>query len=235
MKKMNSILVLAAIALSCQFLSAQETALGWLKKMNNTYATATSIQLEFEAFYYNSHTRVNPVNTMKGKVKSSGDDYYSDAMGQEIIVNKKSMLIIDKTEKTITCLPGSGKKKKQSGMTTTEPDSAWLAATSITLLNTAGGTRTVVIKEQNSMYEKTEIVINAVTCALERVTYYYNTIESGTKPCFVVQYRNVVFNAAIPDSTFSEKKYIQRKGGTISPAAAWADYTIIDLTDRYEN
>lgn len=221
---------------SAMALNAQETGKDWLKKMNDRYATATSIQLEFEASYYTTHTLSTPMNTMKGKVMYSGSNYYSDAMGQEIIISKKSMLIVDKDQKTITCLPGrDGKDKNQTAAASPEPDSAWLAATEITLLNTTGATRTVVVKEKNSLYEKTEITINATTLAMEKVVYYYNAVETGGKPSFVVVYKNVRFDEKIPDAQFSEKKYIQRKGGTISPAAAWSQYQIIDLTDRYDN
>jgi hypothetical protein len=173
---------------------------------------------------------------MKGKVAYDGDNYYSDAMGQEIIISKKSMLIVDKTEKSITVLPGRDHKdSKQNAGTSAAPDSAWLAATSITLQNTSGEARTIVVKEKNSIYERTEITINATTFAMEKVAYYYNTIETGGKPAFVVIYKNVKFDESIPDSQFSEKKYIQRKSGTISPAAAFSKYSIIDLRDRYEN
>lgn len=217
-------------------LTAQETGQAWLKKMNDKYATATSIQLEFEASYYSTHKLSSPMTTMKGKVMYTGENYYSDAMGREIIINKKSTLIVDKEQKTITCLPGRDAKKKDEKTTTAAaPDSAWLAATEITLLNTSGATRTVVVKEKNSIYEKTEITINAVTLVMEKVVYYYNAIETGSKPSFVVVYRNVKFDENIPDSQFSEKKYIQRKGGEIIPAGAYSKYSIIDLRDKYEN
>lgn len=217
-------------------LPAQETGQAWLKKMNDKYANATSIQLEFEASYYATHALNSPMNTMKGKVMYTGDNYYSDAMGQEIIISKKSMLIVNKEQKTITCLPGrDAKKKDEKATATAAPDSSWLAANEITLVNTTGATRTVVVKEKNSIYEKTEITINAVTLAMEKVVYYYNAIETGSKPSFVVVYKNVKFDEEIPDSQFSEKKYIKRKGGEILPAGAYSKYSIIDLRDRYEN
>ncbi len=227
---------LLILFLSTITLCAQETGKDWLKKMNDKYAAATSIQLEFEASYYTTHSLGTASNTMKGKVAYDGGNYYSDAMGQEIIISKKSMLIVDKTEKSITVLPGRDSKDAGKNTTaSTEPDSAWLAATSITLQNTTGDTRTIVVKEKNSLYERTEITINATTFAMEKVAYYYTAIETGGKPAFVVTYKNVRFDENIPDSQFSEKKYIQRKGGTISAAAAFSQYTIIDLRDRYDN
>lgn len=217
-------------------LYAQETGIEWLQKMNQQYATATSLKFEFEAMYYSNHSRIKPLNTMTGKVISSGQNYYSDAMGREIIVSGKSTLIVDNEQLTITCLPGSDKPdKKQKGATAVGPDSAWLVATEITLLNQSGDLRTIVIKEKNSIYERTEILINATTYAMEQVVYYYSTMESGGKPCFVVNYKNVAFNTTIPDAVFSEKKYIQRKNGTIVSMPAWSKYTIVDLTDRYDN
>jgi outer membrane lipoprotein-sorting protein len=216
-------------------LHAQESGKDWLKKMNERYAKATSIQLEFEASYFSTHSLGSPSNSMKGKVAYDGDNYYSDAMGQEIIITKKSMLIVDKAEKSITVLPGRDTKDAKNTGASMEPDSAWLAATSITLQNSTGPTRTVIVKEKNSIYERTEITINATTCAMEKVAYYYNAIETGGKPAFVVTYTNVHFDEDIPDSQFSEKKYIQRKGNAISPAAAFSQYAIVDLRDQYEN
>ena len=203
--------------------------------MNDKYATATSIQLEYEASYYTTHKLGVASSTITGKVMYSGENYYSSSMGQEIVISKKSMLIVDKMEKSITVLPGRDSKTAQgNGTTSASPDSAWLAATDISLLNSTGATRIVVIKEKNSIYEKTEITINATTYALEKVVYYYNTMETGGKPAFVVTYKNVRFDEKISDTQFSEKKYIQRKGGTISPAASWSNYKIIDLRDQYD-
>lgn len=227
--------ILIALLGASLALNAQQTGKEWLKKMNDRYEHAGSVQLEFEASYYATYALTQPSNTIKGKVMYTGENYYSDAMGQEIIINRKTMLIVDKTEKSITVLPGRDKGAKQDKATSAAPDSAWLAAFDIKLLNTTGATRTVVVKEKNSIYERTEITINAVTCAMEKVVYYYKAIETGGKPAFVVTYKNIRFDEKIPDVQFSDKKYIQRKGSAISPAAAWSNYRIIDLSGRSAN
>lgn len=226
MKKLFSFLLLLTLAIPA---ASQETGQTWLDRMNHAYATAKSVSMSFTVDYYTAPTQTVPVTSAKGEVRYCGTNYYSDAMGQIVIVNKRYMLLIDKAQHTITCLPGSGKGKRET--VTGQPDSSWSKAASVKLLNTDGAFRRIEVSGNDPVYEKTEITVNAATYALEKVVFFYKKQEDGSRPKLVVNYANVKFNSGLTEADFSEKKYILKKNGTISAAPAWIDYKIIDLMD----
>src|ERR1051326_6016093 len=84
--------------------SVQPDAREYLKRMNETYAKAKSISMHFQVDYYALGAQDKPTTSAKGEVECSGQNYYSDAMGQVIVGNKNYLLIIDKAQHTITCL-----------------------------------------------------------------------------------------------------------------------------------
>jgi outer membrane lipoprotein-sorting protein len=217
--------------------SAQETAEAWITKMNDAYSKAQSIQFSFTADYYGTPEKLTVLSSTSGSVYSNSEgDYHSDALGQIVLVNRKYTLIVDKAGKTITCLPGRDKASgKNQPAVSVNPDTAWLQATTMRLLNTTGATRTIELTSATDMYEKTVLTINAQTYTLERIVYHYKALQNGSKPVFEVKYQNVKLNESIPGSKFSEKQYIDRKAGNIAPAPAWNKYRIIDLTDNKEN
>lgn len=226
MKKFFSIVLL----LCAMQLFSQDDGKTWLDRMNKTYGTATSLSMNFSVDYYPTNLHTAPASTMKGEIRYSGTNYYSDAMGQIVVINKKYMLIIDKTQHTITCLPGSGNQKPNNQQVVAgQPDSSWAAATKIKLLNTDGDSRRVEISGNDPFYEKTEITINATTYQLEQVVFYYRKQEDGSSPKLLVRYSNVKINAGLTDAEFSEKKYIQKKNGELVASPAWSSYKIIDL------
>jgi outer membrane lipoprotein-sorting protein len=224
---MKKILILLLLP---SFLSAQETAKDWLKKMNARYASATSLSLSFKADYFADKAQQITSSTMKGEVKYNGMNYYSDAMGEIVVANEKYTLLIDKTQKTITCLPGPGKKNETKSMAGGQPDSAWMNATGIKLLTTSGPSRRIEIAGDGSLFEKTEITINATTCEMEQVVFYYKKQENGKSPKLVVSYTQVLFNTMLNELDFSEKKYIRKKEGKLIASTAYSSYKIIDLT-----
>jgi outer membrane lipoprotein-sorting protein len=226
---MKKILILICIYLP-GLLFAQENAKSWLEKMNDKYKNAKSISFTFQANYYSSAIQQSPSTSMKGNVKFSGTNYYSDAMGEIVIVNKKYMLLIDKTQKTITCLPGSEKDSPKKDAAAGQPDSTWLDASKMKLLTTSGTSRKIEISGNDPIYEKTEITINAITFEMEQVIFYYKKQEDGASPRLIVNYTNVKFDNVPGEADFSEKKYIQKKNGKLSATTAYSAYKIIDLT-----
>jgi hypothetical protein len=209
-------------------ISAQETGKQWLDRMNDLYKSATSISMSFQADYYALSAQASPSTTMKGEVRYNGAGYYSDAMGQIVITNKNYTLLIDKKQKTITCLPGAHKTNEA---TTGQPDTTWADASKIKLLDNSGPSRRIEISGNDPFYEKTEITINANTHELEQVIFYYKKQDDGTTPKLVVKYANVRFNAGVSTADFSEKKYIQKKNGKLTVTPAFSAYKIIDLME----
>jgi hypothetical protein len=206
-----------------------------IRKMNDVYANSKSVSMSFEVNYFELSSQLDPTTRAKGEVKYSGRNYYSDAMGQVVLVNKNYSLIIDKAQHTITCLPGSeqSKKEKQAQANAQPggaPDSSWAAATKVKLLDQQGDSRRVEIIGNDGIYEKTILKINAKTYALEEVVYYYKKLENGSSPKLVVTYSSIKFNAVINEADFSEKKYIQKKNGKLIASPAWSNYEVIDLT-----
>ncbi|MEO5641918.1 MAG: hypothetical protein ABIQ40_00595 [Bacteroidia bacterium] len=232
-------LIIIALFFSVSLLNAQEDAKEWLKKMNNAYAAAKSVRMVFTVDYYASSIQNTPSSSSKGEVRYSGLNYYSDAMGQIIVVNKHYSLLINKVEHTITCLPGrDATKKEQQEMnanTIAMLDSSWLSSSKLKLLDQSGPFRRIEIIDVGGIYEKTELKINAATFALEEVTYYYSRLENGSSPKLIITYSSVSFNSGLSDIDFTEKNYIRKINGKLSPATAWNNYQVIDLTSGTES
>lgn len=239
MKKLISILLLlsTSVVVAQTAKSSADDAKTWLTRMNETYASAKSLGMKFRAEYYAVAMQQLPTTSVTGEMHSSGLNYYSDAMGQVVVMNKRYTLIIDKNQKTITCLPGREEEKKNatSGMPSALPDSTWMKAANIKLLDKAGPFRRIeIVTDGDAVYAKTELKINATTYALEEVTYYYKKLEDGSTPKLVVHYSAVSFNDPVNESFFSDKKYIQKKNGQLIAAPAWSSYQVIDLTQGIE-
>ena len=212
---MKKLLILFSL-FTASLLFAQDEGRDLIKRMNKAYSTASSLSMLFQVDYYALAGQTSPSMKTNGEVKYSGRNYYSNAMGKHLLVNKKYSLIIDEVQHTITCMPGSEENKKNQATNnktkaTGLPDSSWLTAAKIKLLAQLGNSRQVEIITNDPVYEKTVLKINTLTYALEEVAYYYKKLENGSSPMLIVSYSSIKFGIALTEADFSEKKYILKK------------------------
>jgi hypothetical protein len=229
----NKLLILIFSFVGIALHAQQQDGKYWLEKMNERYLSAKSLSMGFGVEYYASAMQGAVTTTMKGSMKYSGENYYSDAMGQIVLINKKYTVVVDKNGKTITCLENersSGKKKDKQAVVG-QPDSLWAKAAKIKLLPSTGSLKLIELSGEDPIYEKTVITLNSETMAMEQVDFYYKKIETGARPKLIVKYTNVKFDSEIGDSEFSEKKFVVKKGGDFLPAAGWEGYKIVTDED----
>lgn len=224
------------------FTNAQQVNLrSLLLNVSKTYKTATSISMNVQMDYYSEEKSARPDIVYKGEVKIAGANYYSNFMGRQLMVNKDWMVLVDKNEKTISCMKPID--KQAAGISGVESDADRMkpeALVDSTLKNNtgmkllpddAGGNKVVEVKGSDPLYKRVILHIDPVTYALKQIDYTYNILETdATMPRVTVYYQNVQFNKTIAADTFSEKKYIRRQGKTFQPLGAWSGYKILDYT-----
>lgn len=231
---MNKILIgiCCALLISVTTQLAAQDGKEWVRRMSNAYATASGVSMNFKVDYYSATSQITPASSSTGCVKYSGDNYYSEALGQITLVNKRYAVLIDKQEKNITCMKVDGSAKKESAVG--RMDTSWNASTQVKLIATDGDVRKIEIVEQGGMYERTVLEINGVSNALQRVTYYYKALENNLKPRLVITYSDVRLNEKFSAADFSERKFIRKKQGRFIASAEWSEYRVTDLTTDSE-
>lgn len=219
------------------FANAQQTELrSLLLNVSKTYKAAASISMNVQVDYYSTEKAAKPDLVYKGDVKISGSSYYSNFMGRQLVVNKDWMVLVDKNEKTISCMKPIDRKAAGISGPEMKPealiDSTLKNNSGMKLLaNDAAGNKVVEVKGADPLYKRVVLHIDPATYALKQIDYTYNELEAGTAmPRVTVYYSNVQFNKTIPADTFSEKKYVRRQGKTFQPVAAYAGYQILDYT-----
>lgn len=214
---------------------AQETAKDWLLKMNKAYTEARSVSMDINILYYQLQAAPKPASNFAGTVKMAGANYYASLMGQTVVGNKNCVLVIDEEQKTVNYMKPflAGDKKAPANVynPSAQIDSL-VRSSALTLINTTGINRRIRLQlRDHAMYEKMEVVINAADGHVEEMTYWYKKTEEAPQAAkVIVTYSQVKLNTNIPESVFSEKKYIQKKNGIWTGIGSCSGYIVNDQT-----
>lgn len=226
---MNMLRIVYMLALLIPVSGAAQEGRALIRKVNEVYNDAPGVSMSFVMDYYASNTQKTPTVSTKGEVKYDKKHYYSKAMGQTVLVNSRYSLVVSEAQKSISLFPGNKESLKKQNELTALPDSGLPASAMVTVIAQTATSKRIKIVEQGGLYSSTELLVNLTTYALEEVVFIYRKLENGTVPKVIVRYNQVSFSP-LNDELFSEKKFIQKKNGQLTAAAAWSGYQIIDLT-----
>ena len=201
---------------------------GWeeIKNLRNTYSVAKSfscnLSVVVEFFDKNEEAK-----TYSGEIYKSGDSYFSSIMGISNLINKKYQITVNTPMNYIEF--GSiakYKPKKQQMDLEVVLDSISKKSCIINLINKTSTEHIYNVTTKNiGLISKFVLTIGMPVYAIKKVVYYYNEGYSEVKKV-TIEYKNIVFNKSIPDSYFSEYKYVRITDGKVTPSVAYKGYKI---------
>ena len=209
-----------------------------LFRMNDTYRKADNFSMKVNVKIYEKQSDTRERQSYEGMVKKQGNNYLSQMMGKTTLVNNNCVLLVDEGNKLIQYgdRPKDKKNPTDDKALCYAIDSVYLANNKLKMLSSEEGhMRILVSSEGDEVYEKTEILINTVSHVLEELTYYYKDEEKAGFSKIVISYSEVKLHAAFGKSDFSEKKYITASRNSITLAANYASYKLIDQRNFNSN
>lgn len=163
-----------------------------------------------------------------GQVIRSNNLYYNTFDNKETVVNEKYYLVIDHTAKRIICdKPNAFVQQDITANYTSMLDTV-LKQIKVSFLRNDGSVKWYAFKgTTNDPFTKAEIGLHK-DGYLHSMVYHYPQDEEEPASIIRITYTQVKTNVSFPKGKFSEKKYIVHNGKTISPAAAYKNYKIIN-------
>lgn len=205
-----------------------------LRKMTAMYRSAKSYSMDITARFYSTEPGT-AVQSHTGKACKSGSNYFSQMLNRTTIYNSRCRMLVDEEQKLI--LFNKPNKKEVNSIEPEEQlfmDSVFYATAKVRYISQDAVRKKIEVKTKSGEFDRMELVINAQTYALEQVVYYYaqntaNGVAGYSKT--EISYTNIGINKPIPDSLFSEKKYIDRIKNKLTGVGRYATYKVVDQSN----
>lgn len=211
-----------------------------LLAMNKAYLDAKSFQMNIEVTSYANKNDATPILTANGKVFNANGSSYSEMVGKTTLLNQKCMLVVDNKQKMIIYKKVNKKESSvANGFSLAQIDSAVLFFGKNVYVNYISNTpkeKRLLIKYKNGNIDKIEMTINPVNNTLTEMIYYYNMQAPGYSQSVektVIRFMNIQLNNSIPESLFSESKYVIIKKSKVTASANYAKYKIINQDETH--
>jgi hypothetical protein len=227
-------------------INAQDYQADFAKAMDIYKEKAFEVQMEY--LFFPTVTAVKPLERELMIMKKSGDEFYSNQFGLQMICDNKYVLMIDEERHLIAI----DHKPKQNGKADPElkarmEQSLKNLATSLgidSVSKDAGysvaysgiknGLKEYVVSYKYGEYDKSVCYIDPKNGTLKRLTLYYREpmeVEEGkkTKVRVEVTYVKQVANPPFERDVFSFEKYIDlQKNGEVVLKEKYKTYTVIN-------
>jgi hypothetical protein len=203
-----------------------------LEQMNKKYTECSSYSMNVQVKLIN--TKTDKITAQyNGKALKSEAQYYAEMMNKVTLITPKSMLIVDHTNKVIVYSPTNGQQfKGQTTASITSNIEQLLAAKKLTVIaeDPTKGTKTIEVKADDPVFEKTHVVINVKKNLLVKLVYFYKNTGDMPYDQLEVMYTDITVNKSVSSKWFSRKQYISGSGKNIKPVAAYKEYRFYDQT-----
>ena len=145
---------------------------------------------------------------MTGKIRKSGDEYYSKLGKDEFIGSEQYALIINHKLKTINYQEGGIFQQKQTVDAYVEQLNTWLLnAKSTKLLKKEGTKKTYQITLTDGMIKSIQITLDMEKKIITKIIYSYVNNQFVATSKVIINYKNISFKK--PESAyFSGTKYL---------------------------
>ncbi len=222
-----------AFVLTIQFIHAQDARM-LLVNMNKVYSHATSFSMGVRVKVFEAISDTNTQVVYNGNMKAQGNLYYSELMGKTTLVNRNCFLLIDEENQVVLFNSKKPSKVNPSGEKLdidTFLDSTLFKNAQVKIVGQVGDIKKVEIIQKDDVYTRLVLSINLKTFLLTEVVYYLNDSEELGYSKLIVSYSDIKLNRELSESFFSEKQYIEKRGGKIVPVGKCAGFTFVDQSD----
>lgn len=201
---------------------------GWgdIKKLKNTYLNAKSFSCKLSVLveFADKNQKSKSYN---GIVCKSGINYYSEIMGISNLINKKFQIVTNKQFKYIQLSKNTSQtpEKQNLDLETFLDSITQKNCISNLVAKTSSDITYTITSRAKSQISKMIITIGLPEYSLKKVVYYYNEGVTDLKKV-TIEYSQIIFNKSIPESYFSENKFVKISGGKVTPSSVYHGYKL---------
>jgi hypothetical protein len=162
-----------------------------------------------------------------GWIKKSGKNYHSKFGKDEMLINGNVNLIIDNQKKTILVFEPHNNKIKQAEQMP-DVDSMLTSMDSVAYMGEEADSKHFCFYDKDALIKQTDIYVYKKNSLVKRIIYYYK--ESTKEESYgmykvIIDYKNIKLDK-LPESDFSENKYITVERGKAKLAPAYQSYKL---------
>lgn len=189
---------------------------------------------------FEKSTNKEPIMKYSGKMAKSNANYYSELMGKVTLINSNVNLVIDNNQKLILFKrvnKDNNTINKNSNSVPYSIDSTLLANSSGKYLVNNEKVKIIQVVNKNSAYSKIEISIDPITYTMKQIIFYFKKYagnETATEKV-VINYKNIKMDVDIPNSSFSEQKFIHFSKKGVFVTNEYKGYKLIDQNSSANN
>lgn len=166
----------------------------------------------------------------KGKVYKKGD-YYAYRMGDyELLVNKRYILIIDHSQRTIVCNSWSkaqADRLRAKKMPTVED--LLERYPTVHYHGIKDGYKHYTFKNEKESLYKVDIFFEVASGFAKKTVYHYHPNLAAAGAEIRMSLPVIDTDPSFPKGIFSERQFIVERNGQLQPTSRYAQYTVHDL------
>lgn len=224
----KKIYALLLFALPVHVLTAQDLRQALLK-MRGVYEQSDKFHIVMKVQAFENEQTTTPYYNEKAEVKREGDKYLSRFSGNDMLMNERYFVMVDKGAREIVCNPRSLKAERETfkDLFKLSLDSILSLYNEPRYLGRDNELDRYEIKQKKGPIGMIGLTINSRTSILTELTYHYRDKQYVTIT-FELFDTQPVFLAG----TFDEGQYIAKTKGKTMPAPAFRKYTVTDASTK---
>jgi hypothetical protein len=206
-----------------------------LGKITQAYIDAKEFSADVNVEGYRKKQDLSGIVIGKGLIRKSKENYYSRFKDDEMIVNKKCMLIVDHEQRNVKYFNSADMHKMPTSFEMPKMDSLIKQNDSVVYKGITDGLEHYVFYKAKATITRTDVYVSQTTHFIKNIVYYYTTSKTeGNYGMYkvVITYENIKLHN-VDNSFFSEKKYVDYKNGKPMLQTAYGNYKLI-IADKYK-
>jgi len=226
-KRISAILILLTVSVQTVVL-AQDLKQA-LQRMREVYEESDKFHVVMRVEAFESKQAAAPYYNEKADVKRAGDNYLSRLSGNDMLMNERCFVMVDKDAREITYNVRSLKAERETykDLVRLSLDSILSLYNEPRYLGRNNGMDQFEITQKKGPIGLIGLTINLQTAILSEMIYHY---RNG-------QYVKITFeifdtHPEFPADTFDEGRYIARAKGRTVAAPAFKQYTVTDASSK---
>jgi hypothetical protein len=219
-KMMRSFITLVIFSL-CSIAQAQDFK-QVIRELRRDYAQSKALEIVMEVTVYDSTQSPAPFYQQRVEIRRSGDNYWYQVENNEMLLNEKCLVVVDKEARQISyskrSLQAEAELQKNLKF---DLDSILGLYDSPRYLGKADGADHYLVHEKGGPIKDIHFYIAPGSRTLKQIAYKYSEGQYASIR-FVVFNRQAVFKA----DTFSEQRYVTAVNDRIVPSRFFKDYNL---------
>jgi outer membrane lipoprotein-sorting protein len=199
----------------------------FIQDMRKDFSQWNAMHVVMDITVYDS-AESEPYYKQQVSIKRDGDNYWYQVEENEMLLNEKYLIMLDRESRQITCSKRSLEAEKELQRNIEfNVDSIFALYPSPEHLGTEDGVEHYRFLEKNGPIAEVHFYVRKEQYDLKKMEYKYRGGQFVSIQ-FVVFKKNVKFEP----NTFSETRYVTEEKRTIRPGRFFHQYQLVDLTKR---